>query len=60
MKKCAVCGHECDSATCPMCGEASWIEVAGNDAQPSPEADESSDPAVAPSVNSGQFRGRRR
>jgi hypothetical protein len=43
-----------------MCGEASWIEVAGNDAQPSPEADESSDPAVAPSVNSGQFRGRRR
>ena len=28
MKTCAVCKHESDGATCPKCGEASWIQSA--------------------------------
>ena len=27
MKTCAICKNECDTATCPKCGEASWLAV---------------------------------
>lgn len=28
MKHCQICGVQFDGATCPNCGEATWIEVA--------------------------------
>jgi hypothetical protein len=27
MRRCAICGHESDGATCPRDGEASWIAI---------------------------------
>lgn len=59
MKTCAICGHESDADTCPMCGEASWLPGSAKKPEPAPEPVKHEANAAPESEKPAKKRGRK-